>query len=75
MNSEEKRAILILVAGGFFFVLAIGCYLYAEYSLRYDQPGLEEVYGAELGVCDSGPEQKQLSCINAAGERHARALE
>jgi hypothetical protein len=32
------------------------------------------MYGDELGVCDSGPQARQLACIDAAGERHARRL-
>ena len=74
INPSEKKAILVLVAGGFFFLLAISSYLYAEYALRFEQPGLEIIYGDELGVCDAGPRTAQLGCINAAGERHARRL-
>ena len=64
----------MLVAGGFFFLLAISCYLYAEYLLRFEQPALEAVYSAELTVCDQGEATSQLACINAAGEQHAARL-
>lgn len=74
INTAEKRAIQILVGGGFFFLLAIGCYLYAEYLLRFEQLGLEAVYSAELTVCDQAATANQLACINAAGEQHVIRL-
>ncbi|MCR9145002.1 MAG: hypothetical protein NXI24_22380 [bacterium] len=67
MNPREKQAILVLVAGGVFFLLAIGSYIYAEYALRYHQPALETVYAAELEVCDAAAHAERLVCIEKAG--------
>lgn len=57
-----------MIAGGACFLLAIGCYVYAEYLVQNRVPELEQLFEQSIAAC--GGKAGDPVCIRTAGEKH-----